>query len=160
MEGQTAGIDVRRYLRSQGIFDEDSALIIILDVAIELGTLHSHGIIHGNVRPQNIWIRRNDRRGEIIPPGKGHYLPPERAQDYYAPEQVQGKIITPATDVYSLGLVMYEMLTCQLPFDGHKMHTPIPQHIESLIMRCRQVNPELRYHNGVELAHALEVIPH
>jgi eukaryotic-like serine/threonine-protein kinase len=95
---------------------------------------------------------------------------------YYAPEQVQGGIVSPSTDVYSLGIVMYEMLTLHPPFDGdspeavamqhiHDTPTPpsqynpnIPTALEASILRCLEKETKMRFHDGSYLAQALEAL--
>ena len=95
---------------------------------------------------------------------------------YYAPEQAQGEIVSPAADVYALGIVMYEMLTGRTPFDGdtpvavamqHIQDAPvppselnpgIPQALEDIIMRCLEKIPEMRFRDGSQLARALETL--
>jgi len=92
---------------------------------------------------------------------------------YYAPEQAQGKKLTPAVDVYSLGIVMYEMFTGTLPFDGntplavamgHSQDIPkspshlnpaIPRELERIILRCLEKDPAARYQTGEALCQAL-----
>jgi eukaryotic-like serine/threonine-protein kinase len=93
---------------------------------------------------------------------------------YYAPEQAQGEIVSPAADVYALGIVMYEMVTGHPPFDGdspvavamqHIQDIPTPpSHInpnlspplEEIILRCLEKVPEMRFRDGSQLARALE----
>ena len=95
---------------------------------------------------------------------------------YYAPEQAQGEIVSPAADVYALGIVMYEMLTGRPPFDGdtpvavamqHIQDLPapptlfnpnIPPALEVIILRCLEKEPERRYRDGSTLARALELL--
>ncbi|MDQ2715900.1 MAG: PASTA domain-containing protein, partial [Chloroflexota bacterium] len=93
---------------------------------------------------------------------------------YYAPEQAQGEIVSPAADVYALGIVIYEMLTGRTPFDGDtpvavamqhiqdlpvppgQLNPNIPPALEDIIMRCLEKIPEMRYRDGSALARALE----
>ncbi len=93
---------------------------------------------------------------------------------YYAPEQAQGEVVSPATDVYALGIVMYEMLTGHTPFDGDtpvvvamqhiqdqptppsQLNPTIPPALEEIILRCLEKVPERRFRDGSQLARALE----
>src|ERR1700686_1748146 len=95
---------------------------------------------------------------------------------YYAPEQAQGEIVSPAADVYALGIVMYEMLTGRTPFDGenavavamqHIQDAPVPPSqfnpnippaLEEIILRCLEKVPEMRFRDGSSLARALEML--
>src|SRR5258708_17986419 len=181
------GTDLRRYLRSRVVLDIDRAVIIAHDVALGLGAAHRRGIVHRDVKPQNVLVGRdgsikltdfgiasvykdiNDERLTTTGMTLG-------TVQYYAPEQAQGEIVSPAADVYALGIVMYEMLTGRPPFDGD---TPVPvamQHIqdqptppaqlnpniplalEEIILRCLEKVPEMRFRDGSQLARALELL--
>ncbi len=179
------GTNLRQYLHSRGILDNDRAIIIAHDTALGLGAAHRRGIVHRSVKPQNILLGRdgsvkltnftiasvykdiNDERLTT----KGMTL---GTVQYYAPEQPQGEIVSPAADVYALGIVMYEMLTARLPFDGdtpvavamqHAYDAPpppsqfnlaIPPALEAVVLRCLEKEPEKRYRDGTQLARALE----
>src|SRR5712691_3098739 len=182
-----AGTDLRRYLRSRGILAVDHAVIIAHDVALGLGAAHRRNIVHRDVKPQNILV---GRRGAIKLTDFGiasvyKDLNAERLTttgmtlgtvQYYAPEQAQGEIVSPAADVYALGIVMYEMLTGRTPFDGdtpvavamqhiQDLPTPpsqfnpnIPPALEEIILRCLEKVPEMRFPDGSSLARALEML--
>ena len=179
------GTDLRRYLRSRGILPVERAIIIAHDVALGLGAAHRRGIVHRDVKPQNVLVGRdgsikltdfgiasvykdiNDERLTTTGMTLG-------TVQYYAPEQAQGEIVSPAADVYALGIVMYEMLTGRTPFDGdtpvavamqhiQDLPTPpshfnaaIPAALEGVILRCLEKVPEMRYRDGSVLARALE----
>jgi eukaryotic-like serine/threonine-protein kinase len=179
------GTDLRRYLHSRGILDSDRAIIIAHDVALGLGAAHRRGIVHRDVKPQNVLLGR-DESIKLTNFGIASVYKDINAElltttgmtlgtvQYYAPEQAHGEIVTPAVDVYALGMVMYEMLTGHTPFDGvnavavamqHIQDAPrppryinpaIPQPLEAMILRCLEKVPEMRFRDGSELARALE----
>src|SRR5436309_2166700 len=179
------GTDLRRYLRSRGVLDVNRAVIITHDVALGLGAAHRRGIVHRSVKPQNILVGRDgsikltgfrtatvykDSNFKDIDAG---WLP---TIQYYAPEQAQGKIGSPAADVYALGMVLYEMLTGRTAFDGdtpvavamqHIQDKPVPPSqfnpaippaLEEIILRCLEKVPEMRFRDGSQLARALELL--
>src|SRR5579875_3412294 len=118
------GTDLRRYLRSRsrGILAVDRAIIIAHDVALGLGAAHRRGIVHRDVKPQNIMLN-DEGLVKLTDFGIASMYKDAEAErltttgmtlgtvQYYAPEQAQGEIVKPAADVYALGIVMYEMLT-------------------------------------------------
>jgi serine/threonine-protein kinase len=179
------GTDLRSYLTWRKVLDVDRSIIIAHDVALGLGAAHRRGIVHRDVKPQNVLIGTD---GSIKLTDFGivsiyNGVDVERLTtsgmtlgtvQYYAPEQAQGEIVTPAADVYSLGIVMYEMLTGNPPFDGdsvvvvamqHIQDQPvppgqlnpyIPAELENIILRCLEKHPGDRFSDGSELARALE----
>ncbi len=181
------GTDLRRYLRSRGVLAIDRAIIIAHDVALGLSAAHRRGIVHRDVKPQNVLVGR-DGSIKLTDFGIASVYKDINAErltttgmtlgtvQYYAPEQAQGEIVSPAADVYALGIVMYEMLTGRTPFDGdtpvavamqhiQDLPTPpsqlnpnIPPALEEIIMRCLEKVPEMRFRDGGTLARALEVL--
>ncbi len=164
------GTDLRRYLRSRGVLDVDRAVSIAHDVALGLGAAHRRGIVYRNIKLQKVLIGHN---GSIKLTTAGITL---GNNQYYAPEQAKGEIVGPAADIYALGIIMYEMLTSRLPFDGdtpvavamqhiHDQPLPpsqinpsIPAALEEIILRCLEKVPEMRFHDGSQLAQALETL--
>ncbi len=181
------GTDLRRYLRSRGVLAVDRAIIIAHDVALGLGAAHRRGIVHRDVKPQNVLVGR-DGSIKLTDFGIASVYKDINAErltttgmtlgtvQYYAPEQAQGEIVNPAADVYALGIVMYEMLTGRTPFDGDtpvavamqhiqdipvpptQLNPGIPPALEEIIMRCLEKVPEMRYRDGSSLARALELL--
>ncbi len=181
------GTDLRRYLRSRGVLDVDRAIIIAHDVALGLGAAHRRNIVHRDVKPQNVLVGRG---GSIKLTDFGiasvyKDINAERLTttgmtlgtvQYYAPEQAQGEIVSPAADVYALGIVMYEMVTGHPPFDGESPVAVAMQHIqdiptppsrinpnltpslEEIILRCLEKVPEMRFRDGSQLARELESV--
>src|SRR6266566_3199621 len=148
------GTDLRRYLRSRGVLDIERAVIIAHDVALGLGAAHRRGIVHRDVKPQNILVGRdgsikltdfgivsvyNDMNAERLTTS-GMTL---GTVQYFAPEQAQGEIVSPAADVYALGIVMYEMLTGRPPFDGDTPVAVAMQHIQDIPLPPSHMNPNI-----------------
>jgi serine/threonine protein kinase len=181
------GTDLRRYLRSRGMLATDRAIIIAHDVALGLGAAHRRSIVHRDVKPQNILVGR-DGSIKLTDFGIASVYKDINAErltttgmtlgtvQYYAPEQAQGEIVSPAADVYALGIVMYEMMAGRTPFDGdtpvavamqHIQDIPIPPSqfnpnippaLEAIILRCLEKVPEMRFRDGSSLARALEML--
>jgi len=179
------GSDLRRYLKKNGVLSNDRVVQIAHDVALGLGAAHKLGIVHRDVKPQNIML--NDHGlVKLTDFGIASMYKDAEAErltttgmtlgtvQYYAPEQAQGEIVSPAADVYALGIVMYEMLTGRTPFDGDTPVTVAMRHIQDLpeppsaynpritpgleriILRCLEKDPRDRYRDGNALAYALE----
>jgi serine/threonine protein kinase len=167
------GTDLRRYLKPRGMLDIDTIIPIARGVSAGLGYAHSRGIVHGDLNPRNILI---DREGtiKITDFGSRLYRMTLGSIQYISPEQAQDQPASTATDIYSLGIILYELLTGRTPFDGdtpvavamqHIQDQPappsrfnpgIPSALEEIVMRCLEKLPEMRFQDASELAHALE----
>ncbi|HTK06496.1 MAG TPA: serine/threonine-protein kinase [Ktedonobacteraceae bacterium] len=181
------GPSLRKYLASRGMLAPDRTVIIAHDVALGLGAAHRRGIVHKNIKPQNILIGRDGSIKltgfGIGHPYQGHMTEHRTMTDnlaasvpYVMPELTQREEVLPATDVYALGMAMYEMLTGRTAFTGktseeieeqHMQNAPlppsqlnpaIPPAMEEIILRCLEKTPEKRFSNGSQLAHALEAL--
>ena len=163
--------NLRLYQRSVLILPMQQAISIAHAVALGLHALHSHGMVHKGIQPEHLLLGQ-DGIVKITPfsvtwGASGHY---------YAPEQLQNEGMTPASDIYSLGSVIYEMLTGHRPFEGdnpaavamrHFHEAPVPPGqlnpgitppLEKIILRCLEKAPAMRYQDGMQLAHALETL--
>ncbi len=179
------GMDLRRYLKKRSILENDRAVEIAHDVALGLGAAHRRGIVHRDVKPQNIMLN-DDGLVKLTDFGIASMYKDAESErltttgmtlgtvQYYAPEQAQGEIVKPAADIYALGIVMYEMLTGRTPFEGdtpvavamkHIQEAPEPPSrynprvtpaLERIILRCMEKDPRDRYRDGDTLAQALE----
>jgi hypothetical protein len=179
------GTDLRRYLKRHGVLAVDRAVAIAHDVALGLGAAHRLGIVHRDVKPQNIMLNESGLV-KLTDFGIASMYKDVEAErltttgmtlgtvQYYAPEQAQGEIVSPSADVYALGIVLYEMLTGRTPFDGdtpvaiamkHIQDEPeppsvynprIPPGLERVIMRCLAKDPRDRFKDGDTLAYQLE----
>jgi serine/threonine-protein kinase len=179
------GMDLRRYLKRRGnILPVERAVEIARAVAMGLGAAHRRGIVHRDVKPQNIMVN-DDGLVKLTDFGIASMYKDADAErltttgmtlgtvQYYAPEQAQGEIVRPSADIYALGIVMYEMLAGQTPFDGdtpvavamkHIQEEPeppsafnprIPPALERIILKCLSKDPNARYRDGDELASTL-----
>lgn len=165
------GTDLRRYLRARGVLEVETASKIAHEVALGLGAIHQRGIVHRSVMPQNILISRS---GEIKLTGFSMASMDTGMNSYASPEQLQGEIVSPAADIYALGIVLYGMLVGHVPFDGdtpvavamaqiqdpppppRQFNPAIAPGLEALILRCLEKQPDKRFQHGDELARALE----
>src|SRR5947207_4061914 len=148
------GTDLRRYLRSRGVLDSKRAIIIAHDVALGLAAAHRRRIVHRDIKPQNILVGR-DGSIKLTDFGIVSVYQDINARrltttgmtlgtvQYYAPEQALGEIVSPAADVYELGIVMYELLTGRTPFDGDSPVTVAMQHIQEAPIPPSQLNPSI-----------------
>jgi serine/threonine-protein kinase len=179
------GTDLRAYLKRQGRLTNERAIVIAHDVALGLGAAHKRGIVHRDVKPQNILLN-DEGLVKLTDFGIASVYKEADAErltttgmtlgtvQYYAPEQAQGEVVTPSADIYALGIVMYEMLAGRTPFDGdtpvavamrHIQDLPDPPSrynpniapmLERIILRCLEKDPRDRYRDGDTLALALE----
>jgi len=169
------GITLKNYIEKKGRLDVKEAVSIAIQVAQGIQTAHSHHIIHRDIKPQNIIISKEGKvkvtdfgiarasSAQTINSsamGSVHYISPEQARGNYSDER---------SDIYSLGISLYEMITGQVPFDGdttvsvalqhiqseipspRKLAPDLPISVEKIIYKCTQKKPERRYMKAGEL---------
>jgi len=129
LEGFIDGPTLKEVLRRKGRLSEKEALIVLRGISAALHYAHTHGVVHCDVKPSNIMI---DQGGRIYLTDFGIVRHAESLTTtfafagtaaYMAPEQIRGEPVTPATDVYALGVMAYELLTGRRPFTGEEVET-------------------------------------
>jgi serine/threonine protein kinase len=175
------GESLRELLQPEAPFRPARALDIAVQVCDALGFAHEKGILHCDVKPHNILVQQ-DGKVKVTDFGIARALQPDvPGQEgklwgtpyYAAPELLLGNKLTPASDVYSVGVLLYEMLCGRRPFEGqsaaeigrqHVLNAPppieqynprIPRYLRQVIDRALAKDPALRYRNAAELGKAL-----
>lgn len=180
------GKTLKRIIKEQKKLDYKQAINISIQIAQALNNAHSNNIIHRDIKPHNIMITKEGivkvtdfgiarvsnfntitNTKKVI--GSAHY---------FSPEQAKGSYVDKRSDIYSLGIIMYEMITGKLPFDGDtpvavalkhlngKIIPPIeicpeiPQSLNDLILKCTERDPINRYQDTKDLIKDLESIKH
>lgn len=146
------GSDLKRVVRTFGALPIDRAVNLALQIADGIGYAHRAGIVHADVKPQNVLLTQRDEVKITdfgIAQAASDTQPNERASvvwgspHYFAPEQAQGEKPTAASDVYSIGIVMFEMLTGRLPFTGASQQDLAMAHIQTPVPSVKEYNPSV-----------------
>jgi eukaryotic-like serine/threonine-protein kinase len=190
------GKNLNQTVRSEGPFKVERALPVIMQVCGALEEAHRAGIIHRDLKPENIFLcqtgglkdfpkvldfglakvtEREMRPGSIILTQEGMVF---GTPEFMSPEQAQGKTLTPASDQYSLAVILYEVLTGKLPFEAKSamdylaLHvtgkpTPLservagktfPKLLDDIIARCLSKSIEERFASMADLSIALQSV--
>lgn len=146
------GTDLKTILKQHGRLSLDNTLNLIIQACAGVGYAHRAGLVHCDIKPQNMLITP-DQRLKVVDFGIARALasiqPDEKAEivwgspQYFSPEQAAGEAPSPASDVYSLGVVMYEMLTGQLPFSANDASELARMHREDMPTNPRKLNASI-----------------
>ena len=174
------GTDLKSGIRKHGALDCKKVAQIGSQIAQALSVAHRHDIIHRDIKPQNIMVQPDGNIKVMdfgIARAKNSHLTQDNSvlgtAHYVSPEQTQGKELGPTTDIYSLGIVMYEAATGQVPFQGDdaisvalkqvneqpkppsQLNPAVDPSLESIILKCMQKNPAERFQTADELYRTL-----
>ena len=174
------GTDLKTGIRNHGALDCRKVAQIGSQICQALSEAHRHDIIHRDIKPQNIMVQPNGNIKVMdfgIARAKNSHLTADNSvlgtAHYVSPEQTQGKELGPTSDLYSLGIVMYEAATGRVPFDGDDAisvalkqvnEQPIPPSqvnpnvdatLEGIILKCMRKNPAERFQTADELRRVL-----
>jgi len=141
------GITLKQYMERRGQMDWREALHFISQIMRGLNHAHSRGIIHRDIKPQNIMVLRDGSVkvadfGIACLANEGQTMTQEAlgSVHYISPEQARGDRIDARSDIYSAGVVLYEMLTGRLPFEGDSAVSVAIQHLSSTPLSPREIN--------------------
>lgn len=163
------GITLKKYIEKKGKLEVRESIGIAMQVCQGIEAAHEQKIIHRDIKPQNIMISK-DGKVKVTDFGIARAATTQTISSnamgsvhYISPEQARGGYCDERSDIYSMGIVLYEMLTGQVPFEGEStvqvalmhiqtemvpptMHEPtIPVSLEKIILKCTQKKPEARY---------------
>ena len=144
------GITLKQYIEKRGQLTWREALHFITQIMRALSHAHSRGIVHRDIKPQNIMVLRD---GSVKVADFGIACLENSAQTltqealgsvhYISPEQARGDRTDARSDIYSAGVVLYEMLTSRLPFEGDSAVSVAIQHLSSIPLAPREINSEI-----------------
>ena len=174
------GTDLKSGIRRHGALECKKVAQIGSQIAQALSVAHRHEIIHRDIKPQNIMVQPDGNVKVMdfgIARAKNSHLTTDNSvlgtAHYVSPEQTQGKELGPTTDIYSLGIVMYEAATGKVPFEGDdaisvalkqvnelpkppsEINPNVDPSLEAIILKCMQKDPSARFQTADELYHVL-----
>ena len=146
------GFDLKRLLKQHGSFRSEETIQILTQACAGIGYAHRAGLVHCDVKPLNILVTP-DRLLKVADFGIARALstiePDEKEKvvwgspNYFSPEQASGSAPSPASDVYALGVIMYEMMTGHLPFKASSSKELARLHREAPPLSPRSFNPDI-----------------
>lgn len=179
------GQNLKEIIQNEGSLEEYTALDITKQIANALGAAHRSGIIHRDIKPHNILISKDGRQVKVADFGIAKAVSSSTMTNmgsvigsvhYISPEQAKGKHLTSNADLYSLGIVLYEMIVGRVPFSGDSPISialkhineninftedekiSIPKSIRTIISKLTQKEPINRYETAEELIEDIEFV--
>lgn len=175
------GITLKEYINQQGTLSWKETVHLITQILMALSHAHSKGVVHRDIKPQNMMLL-SDGTIKVTDFGIARFSNSTRTMTeqaigsvhYIAPEQAKGDITDGKTDIYSVGVMMYEMLTGKLPFDGDNavsvalmhlqvipeaprtLNPSIPEGIEEITLKAMQKQPMDRYQSAQDMLTDIE----
>ena len=144
------GITLKQYMQKKGALSWKEALHFAAQISKALSHAHAKGIVHRDIKPQNIMVVK-DGSIKVADFGIAHLQNESSAEaretmgsvHYISPEQAHGDPVDARADIHSLGIVMYEMLTGQLPYEGDTVESIAVQHMGALLTLPGDINPDI-----------------
>ena len=174
------GITLKEYIERKGRLSHKETISIAIQMCSGIGAAHASGIIHRDIKPQNIIISK-DGKVKVTDFGIAKAITSNTVSTnamgsvhYTSPEQARGGFSDQRSDIYSIGITLFEMVTGQVPFDGEttvevamkhlqqeitppsELVPEVPYSLEQIIMKCTQKSPERRYSSTMELIQDLK----
>jgi len=157
------GITLKQYINRKGLLNWKEVLHFTTQITKAIAHAHSRGIIHRDIKPHNIMILK-DGSVKVADFGIARLLSVQNtltqealgSVHYISPEQAKGGQIDARSDIYSVGVVMYEMLTSRLPFVGESAVSVAIQHISAIPLSPRDINPDIPIGLEEITMHAME----
>ena len=175
------GITLKQYMEKKGTLNWKETLHFSMQIAKALEHAHGRGIVHRDIKPHNVMVLKNGSAkvtdfGIARLMSQSNTLTKEAlgSVHYISPEQAKGGRVDNRSDLYSLGVVMYEMMTGRAPYDGDSpvavaiqhinggaampsvLNPNIPGGLEQIIMKCMATDPSQRYNSATALLYDLE----
>jgi serine/threonine-protein kinase len=175
------GPTLKQLIQQRGPAGPGAATDIAIEILKALRYAHKRGIVHRDIKPQNV-LMDEEGHAKVADFGIAHASASDMTDEgamlgtvqYVSPEQAQGKPVSPRSDLYSVGVVLYELLTGHVPFDGEapvsialkqvselpvppaQLEPSVPPALEAVVMRALEKDPDHRFQDADEFIAALE----